>query len=194
MKCYICLSSEGELLSNICNCKGSTNYIHKKCLFKSLKTFGINCTICKAKYNLFFIFLYKSFIDTIKRYIIFNIINHLINFILNYFNPDYFKIINIILTDPRIVKYKNYKFIKTNNLYHSIRINSLINFSSYINLELNPKINIMFIIIYLLVDLYFYYFSIDYKFIIFYIIHQINNISFVFLNTYYKNFINFLKE
>jgi len=52
MSCYICLESDGQLLSaGSCKCKGS-NAVHKECLNEWLKTADnpFQCTVCKADY------------------------------------------------------------------------------------------------------------------------------------------------
>ena len=52
MSCYICLESDGKLLSaGSCKCKGS-NAVHKECLNEWLKTAEnpFQCTVCKADY------------------------------------------------------------------------------------------------------------------------------------------------
>ena len=49
--CRICLEEEGPFV-DVCNCKGSSKYVHEKCLSHWIKESGNDsCEICKAKYR-----------------------------------------------------------------------------------------------------------------------------------------------
>lgn len=54
MECRICLDdNKNNLYKNICDCKGSLNYVHKECLLNWLNKKEDNtCEICKTKYDI----------------------------------------------------------------------------------------------------------------------------------------------
>lgn len=98
MVCRICLQSDGDLITP-CNCKGSQQHVHLKCLKKWIKKkYESNknykkCEICKKNYFIIF---------------------------LNNTNNDYFKkvfgtllIISLLL----IINISTYFFFKSNTLY-----------------------------------------------------------------------------
>ena len=55
-ECRICLESHGDLIV-VCGCKGSCQYVHKKCIEEWIQLFSPNddkykkCEICKTDYN-----------------------------------------------------------------------------------------------------------------------------------------------
>jgi E3 ubiquitin-protein ligase DOA10 len=90
MECRICLDdNKEELYQNICNCKGSLNYIHKNCLFNWMNTKNdMICEICKSKYDIIleneinkFDILYITFLYML---IIFDV-EYIVYFIIFYF-------------------------------------------------------------------------------------------------------------
>ena len=57
MKCRICLDSDDQLLK-VCNCSGSIEFVHLKCIKTWINTFSIThrnysfCELCNTKYQL----------------------------------------------------------------------------------------------------------------------------------------------
>ena len=57
MQCRICLDSDGQLLK-VCNCSGSIEFVHLKCIKTWINTFSVRdrnhsfCELCNTKYQL----------------------------------------------------------------------------------------------------------------------------------------------
>ena len=68
-ECRYCYEDNIKNLNKYCNCRGTLEFIHEKCLIEFInKTnnnfFKTNCPVCKFKYNYKEIFNYNSFINT----------------------------------------------------------------------------------------------------------------------------------
>lgn len=144
MSCRICFDDDNyELMSDICKCKGSLKYIHKKCLFKSIHYNGVVCKTCNTKYFIHYQFLKLAFIEAVKYYFYFNITYWILDLFLSKNNLNWYNTIYVFCNDPLIKKWKNYHLINIKLLVRKFSLKSCLISMLYYLLESIEIRNIM---------------------------------------------------
>jgi hypothetical protein len=124
-ECRYCYEDNIKNLNKYCNCRGTLEFIHEKCLIEFInKTnnnfFKTNCPVCKFKYNYKEIFNYNSFIKNnvtffylmLFSFIFINNLNKFNNihiYLISFINAIY--IYNSIYNSNNDFKIKNYQYI-----------------------------------------------------------------------------------
>ena len=144
MSCRICFDDDNyELMSDICKCKGSLKYIHKKCLFKSIHYNGIVCKTCNTKYFIHYQFLKLAFLEAVKYYFYFNLIFWTLDLFLSKNHLNWYNTIYVFCNDPLIKKWKNYHLVNIKLLVKKFSLKSCLISILYYLLESIEIRNIM---------------------------------------------------
>jgi len=144
MSCRICFDDNNcELISDVCKCKGSLKYIHKKCLFKSIHFNGVICKTCNTKYYIHYQFLKLAFQQAIRYYLFFNISFWILDLFLSKNHLNWYNTIYVFSNDPLIKKWKNYHLINIKLLIKKFTLKSCLISMLYYLLESIEIRNIM---------------------------------------------------